>query len=588
MFGALVWTLPENQTRYPAFVLAPQSDVNWPCTLYDPNNPPKTVAEIKWCPPEELGTGARLAFEIIDDLLARLPIDQARIYVTGHSMGGAGTWHMIAHRPRFFAAAVPVCGHPVPSTAPAVKDVPIWNFHGPADEIEPVATSRVMIEALRKAGGTPRHTRFTPASATRCTGGPTPSPRWSTGCSRRKGSLRSQVAGTSRPPQPNIDMRRLRGLRKRGFHRSRTGCEAGCRRVVPGGHGCRTVDRSDPRRRTAEAGLGRRGAAFSELFRRRHPDVFRFALHMTGSVETAEDVVQDVFMVVMRDGARYETGRATVAAWLCGIARNCVRQRLDRDRRLTAVDFGDDREPGPGEIAPTDPLADLLRAERIDALRLAVQTLPLPYREAVVLCDLQELSYGDAAEAIGCPVGTVRSRLHRARTMLAAKLSVSGLSAAATETASRPASGGRRRRMERSHESGESGRDRVRVRRMNCNELEADVVDLARGAELSEGAAARVREHLGGCVACTARFAREQQLTGGLKAIADSAPVSARAAAIEAELLRAFADRQAAASRPSPAPFGARGSGNAGVACGRGRPGAGSGRLAGNHAVEAG
>ncbi len=160
MFGGLVWTLPELQKRHPAFVLAPQSDVNWACTIFDPKNPPKVPADIKFCPPEDLGIGARLAFEIIDSLLASLPIDRGRIYVTGHSMGGAGTWHMIAHRPRFFAAAVPVCGHPLPATAAAVKDVPIWNFHGAVDDVEPVETSRVMIDAIRKAGGRPRHTEY--------------------------------------------------------------------------------------------------------------------------------------------------------------------------------------------------------------------------------------------------------------------------------------------------------------------------------------------------------------------------------------------------------------------------------------------
>jgi predicted peptidase len=160
MFGALVWTLPEHQRRHPAFVLAPQTDVNWACTIFDPKNPPKTIADLKFCPPGVLGPAGRLAFEIIDSLLSRLPIDPARISVTGHSMGGAGTWHMIAQRPRFFAAAVPVCGHPLPATAATVKDVPIWNFHGTADEVEPVATSRVMIEAIRRAGGHPRHTEY--------------------------------------------------------------------------------------------------------------------------------------------------------------------------------------------------------------------------------------------------------------------------------------------------------------------------------------------------------------------------------------------------------------------------------------------
>jgi RNA polymerase sigma-70 factor, ECF subfamily len=172
--------------------------------------------------------------------------------------------------------------------------------------------------------------------------------------------------------------------------------------------------------------------AFAELFRRRHPDVFRFALHLTGSVAAAEDVVQDVFMVVVRDGARYDAGRATVATWLCGIARNFVRQRLEQDRRLTPVDFADDGEPSGIDNGAVDPLAGLLRAERIEKLRRAVQALPLPYREAVVLCDLQEMSYGDAAATLGCPVGTVRSRLHRARAMLASRLTVSAPSSAAS------------------------------------------------------------------------------------------------------------------------------------------------------------
>ena len=160
IFGALVWTLPENQKRHPAFVLAPQTDENWACTIFDPENPPQTIADIRFCRPEILGVAARLAFEVVDSLLETLPIDRTRVYVTGHSMGGAGTWHMIAHRPRFFAAAVPVCGHPLPATARLVKDVPIWNFHGTDDDVEPVETSRAMIEALRTAGGRPRHTEY--------------------------------------------------------------------------------------------------------------------------------------------------------------------------------------------------------------------------------------------------------------------------------------------------------------------------------------------------------------------------------------------------------------------------------------------
>jgi predicted peptidase len=147
-----VWALPENQERYPCFVVAPQSNVNWPCVILEEGKRPKL------CP--GLGKGAKLAFEIIDKLLEEYPIDTSRLYITGHSMGGAGTWHMIAHRPNFFAAAVPVCGLPDFGTASIVKDVPIWNFHGETDNIEPVATSRRMIEAIVQAGGQPIYTEY--------------------------------------------------------------------------------------------------------------------------------------------------------------------------------------------------------------------------------------------------------------------------------------------------------------------------------------------------------------------------------------------------------------------------------------------
>jgi RNA polymerase sigma-70 factor (ECF subfamily) len=168
--------------------------------------------------------------------------------------------------------------------------------------------------------------------------------------------------------------------------------------------------------------------AFAELFRRLHPLVFRFALHMTGSISTADDVVQDVFLIVMSDAARYEAGRGAVAAWLCGIARNCVRQRLERDRRLAPLDLAGNQEPASDDGGPTDPLSGLLRAERIESVRRAVDTLPVRYREALVLCDLQEMTYEDAAQALECPIGTVRSRLHRARAMLAAKFLAAGRS----------------------------------------------------------------------------------------------------------------------------------------------------------------
>ena len=174
-------------------------------------------------------------------------------------------------------------------------------------------------------------------------------------------------------------------------------------------------------RRLAAGDVG----AFETLFQRRQGEVFRFALNMTASRSIAEDVTQETFLAVMRDAARYDAGRATVTAWLCGIARNHVRRRLERDRRLRP--FGDedwdDAQDAGQLLAEDDPLADLTRAERVDAVRDAILSLPVRYRETVVLCDLEELSYVDAAAALGCALGTVRSRLHRGRALLAERLS---------------------------------------------------------------------------------------------------------------------------------------------------------------------
>src|SRR5262245_42738731 len=170
------------------------------------------------------------------------------------------------------------------------------------------------------------------------------------------------------------------------------------------------------------ARIGARDAtALSLLFRRRQPDVYRVAMLMTGSPAAAEDVTQDVFLAVMHDASRFESGRASVTAWLCGIARNHARRRLERDRRL--LPLPDQSEPLPGEaMTHADPLREMSNAEQIEMLRRAVLTLPVRYREVVVLCDLQELSYADAAVALDCSIGTVRSRLHRGRALLTAKM----------------------------------------------------------------------------------------------------------------------------------------------------------------------
>jgi RNA polymerase sigma-70 factor (ECF subfamily) len=156
--------------------------------------------------------------------------------------------------------------------------------------------------------------------------------------------------------------------------------------------------------------------AFGALYGRRRPDVYRFALHMTGVPATAEDVAQDVFLTVIHEAARYTPGRSGVVAWLLGIARNPARRRLSARRHEPMPAAGN--EP----VVIADPVDGIVRGQEVEALRQALGSLPLAYREAVVLCDLQELTYQDAAVAAGCAIGTVRSRLHRGRQILAAKM----------------------------------------------------------------------------------------------------------------------------------------------------------------------
>jgi RNA polymerase sigma-70 factor, ECF subfamily len=169
--------------------------------------------------------------------------------------------------------------------------------------------------------------------------------------------------------------------------------------------------------------------AFGALYRRRRPDVYRFALHMTADEAVAEDVVQDAFMTVMRDAERFDPARGAVTPWLCGIAKNHLRQRLARDRRLEPLAH-DDEQDSEALGTGADALGEIIRAEQFELLRRAVLSLPLRYREVVVLCDLQELSYQDAADALACAVGTVRSRLHRGRALLGVKLAAAAAAGA--------------------------------------------------------------------------------------------------------------------------------------------------------------
>jgi RNA polymerase sigma-70 factor, ECF subfamily len=180
--------------------------------------------------------------------------------------------------------------------------------------------------------------------------------------------------------------------------------------------------------------------AFTELYRRRQGAVFRFALQMSGSSAVAEDVTQEVFMALIKGSSGFDPNRGNFQAYLYGMARNHVLRRIESDRNFLSFESEADDEPAPALRISSgeDPLRLLTRSETVENVRAAVLRLPAHYREVVVLCDLHEMSYAETAEALNCAIGTVRSRLHRARSMLLEKLSATespGVTAPATDTA---------------------------------------------------------------------------------------------------------------------------------------------------------
>ncbi|MEN8773067.1 MAG: prolyl oligopeptidase family serine peptidase [Akkermansiaceae bacterium] len=119
------------------------------------------------CPDDSKGWRGEYLDDVIGLLktaIKNLPVDEDRIYITGVSMGGFGTWSALAEAPELFAAAVPVCGGGNPGTAKAIKDIPIWTHHGVADPVVSVEFTRRMVEALKKEKGNIKYTEYDEAS----------------------------------------------------------------------------------------------------------------------------------------------------------------------------------------------------------------------------------------------------------------------------------------------------------------------------------------------------------------------------------------------------------------------------------------
>jgi RNA polymerase sigma-70 factor (ECF subfamily) len=178
--------------------------------------------------------------------------------------------------------------------------------------------------------------------------------------------------------------------------------------------------------------------AFLHLYDLHRSSVFRFLMHMTGSIVIAEELTQEVFVVILDSMSagtvgQFDPQKGTLEGYLLGIARNLTRAERRRANRAVSLD----------SVVETPEWSRLLenfsqnnqgwdmamflekRSELRDLYR-AILELPRHYREAVVLCSLQEKSYRDAAAILQCSEGTVASRMNRARAILAAKLRKSG------------------------------------------------------------------------------------------------------------------------------------------------------------------
>lgn len=167
---------------------------------------------------------------------------------------------------------------------------------------------------------------------------------------------------------------------------------------------------------------------FLGLYRQLQGGIYRFALRMIGDTTLAEDVVQEVFLILIGAGSGpipYDPERGSLASYLYGIARNLVLKRLQARGRWIPMPYQDEDE-GSSIIDlvgnTVDPLIELSRQEAIESVRRAILALPDHYREAIVLCDLHEMSYQETARILDCSIGTVRSRLHRGRMLLFDKL----------------------------------------------------------------------------------------------------------------------------------------------------------------------
>lgn len=143
----------ENREKFPCFLVVPQCRKDRKWSNVDWSAPSSEL-------PAQMSDQMQVAVKALDEVLAEFPCDPDRIYLTGISMGGYGSWDLAERTPQRFAAVVPVCGGGDPAHADKLAGVPVWAWHGDADKAVPVGRSREMISAIEKAGGHPKYTEL--------------------------------------------------------------------------------------------------------------------------------------------------------------------------------------------------------------------------------------------------------------------------------------------------------------------------------------------------------------------------------------------------------------------------------------------
>jgi RNA polymerase sigma-70 factor (ECF subfamily) len=160
--------------------------------------------------------------------------------------------------------------------------------------------------------------------------------------------------------------------------------------------------------------------AIAALYHRHCPLIYRFTLRLSRDSAVAEEITQEVFLALLRHTDRYDAQRAGLSTWLCGIARRQLWRYFERNQRFVPIDSPD--EPYDPPSPEDDPAEQLTRAEAIATVREGLEDLPVFLKEVIILCEFEELTYQQVSVILDVPIGTVRSRLHRARIRLAALL----------------------------------------------------------------------------------------------------------------------------------------------------------------------